>query len=199
MGPLSRGAKTLIVVGVLLLVVTAAYAATDRDRFANRLDERQTEAAVLGSELDELRAQFQACLEGEPIVQESELCDQPVAPPAEDIVEGIDSSTPIPGPTGQRGEPGPAGPQGPAGEPGAPGQQGEPGIPGPAGPEGSTGTGTAGPEGPEGPAGEPGAAGPPGPAVGSFTFSEGGRTWVCSDANGDLAYECEQTEPPPAD
>ncbi|MGH3329546.1 MAG: hypothetical protein ACRDPT_17440 [Streptomycetales bacterium] len=49
----------------------------------------------------------------------------------------------------------------------------------------------------QGPQGEPGPQGDPGPAVASFQFTQDGVTFVCTDSDGDLAYEC--AEQPPAE
>lgn len=95
---------------------------------------------------------------------------------------------PVVGPAGEagmRGEEGERGPRGFPGRDGAPGPAGPQGEPGPAGPQGE-----AGPIGPAGPQGEPGAP------VASFSFEMGGRTWTCSDPDGDLVYECTMEEAP---
>jgi hypothetical protein len=141
---------------------------------------------------------------------------QPVTPPADQIVNNADGgSAVIVGEKGERGAPGPAGPPGPAGVgvPGPPGPQGVPGpagtpggppgptgkdgAPGPAGPvgpQGMTGAdgapGEPGPAGPAGAPGPPGGAGPPGQSVGSFTFTFGLTTYLCSDPDGNGAFDC---------
>lgn len=150
---------------------------------------------------------------------------QPVTPPADQIVNNADATgvvvgqkgdkgdrgevgpRGVPGSTGAPGVPGPPGPvgaQGPAGTPGGPpgpaGKDGTPGPVGPAGPPGMTGAdGAQGEAGPAGPQGAPGLSGPAGPAVGSFTFTFGLTTYVCSDENGDGAYECAGSTIAPAD
>lgn len=97
-----------------------------------------------------------------------------------------------PGVAGAQGQPGtPGGPPGPAGRDGAPGPVGKDGAPGPQGAAGKDGAaGESGPMGPQGVQGAPGAQGPQGPAVGSATFTFPFGTYVCTDPNGDSAYEC---------
>lgn len=97
---------------------------------------------------------------------------------------------PVIGPQGIPGESiiGPPGLRGPRGEPGPRGEatQGERGEPGE---DGETVVGPEGPPGPQGPQGEKGD--PPE----SFTFTDQfGRTYRCSDPDGDSHYEC--TEQP---
>lgn len=142
--------------------------------------------------------------------------DQPVTPPAAQIVGDTPTVNPIvPGPEGARGEPGAngaaglngttgsTGVAGPSGAQGPTGGQGVPGPTGPAGPQGATGPagetgpsgppGPQGPQGPEGPPGEPGlggASGPAGPAPSSFSFTFLLQQYNCSDSNGDGNYEC---------
>ena len=138
---------------------------------------------------------------------------QPSLPTADEIIDGIEV------PPGVKGD------RGPAGRDGRDGQDGEDGItpdcyfttlrcvgePGPVGPAGEPGpvgaTGEAGPQGEPGPAGaqgEPGPAGPqgepgpPGPGPQSFTFTWANRTYTCTDANQDGAYECTDNDPVPA-
>ena len=55
-----------------------------------------------------------------------------------------------------------------------------------------------------GPAGQdstvPGPAGPmgeTGPPISSFTFDWANTTWICTDPDGDLAYDCEPTQSNP--
>ena len=98
--------------------------------------------------------------------------DEPVTPPATEILEDPTVIPPEPGADGTAGrdgtdgENGAPGAQGPAGGPGAPGLDGEPGPAGAQGPAGEPGqTGPPGPEGvpgPPGPEGAPGVAGPAG-------------------------------------
>lgn len=105
-----------------------------------------------------------------------------------------------PGPSGPGGVGGPAGAPGvgTAGAPGSPGRDGAdgaPGEPGPAGPQGEPGpqgaTGEAGQTGPQGP------QGPPGQGVQSFTFTDNaGRSYRCTDPDGDGEFTCEQTDGP---
>lgn len=114
-----------------------------------------------------------------------------------DPEETLESAIPGPvgpiGPEGERGERGRDGDDGRDGDPGPIGPQGIQGPIGPAGPRGE-----AGPPGPQGEPGvgsqgEPGSIGPPGPAgpaPSSWTFQFNNKTFVCSDANADLAYEC---------
>lgn len=117
----------------------------------------------------------------------------------------------LPGPIGAPGVPGPAGldgPQGPQGLPGPAGARGADGAPGPTGaagppgPEGAPGpAGADGAPGPQGPQGPEGQQGPPGPAPASFTFTTGNgngnqTTHTCRDLDGDLHYECQETQEP---
>jgi hypothetical protein len=97
--------------------------------------------------------------------------------------------------TGPVGPLGPIGPVGPPGEDGTDGRNGEDGERGAEGPEGPPGPeGAQGPPGtpggPPGPTGAAGPAGPPGPAMASFTFTFGGVTYVCTDPDANLAYDC---------
>ncbi|WP_330438828.1 hypothetical protein OHB44_28055 [Micromonospora sp. NBC_00821] len=120
---------------------------------------------ALASALDQQRQQAQ------------DAGQDPVAPPAEDIIRDPQAVTGPPGPQGPRGwdgTDGSIGPPGPTGPPGAPGRagvagengtDGAPGSAGPAGPPGPTGpTGPAGPPGDQGPKGEQGPQGEAGPA-----------------------------------
>lgn len=107
----------------------------------------------------------------------------------------------VPGPPGPQGAPGPAGtpggPPGPAGKDGAPGPMGPTGPAGPAGAAGADGV--PGPAGPQGASGPAGAQGPSGPPVGSFSFTFGLTTYVCSDGDGNGAYDCTGSQLGPAE
>lgn len=76
------------------------------------------------------------------------------------------------------------GPPGPAGRDGIDGQDGERGEVGPAGPQGEPGP--------------PGPAGADGQPPQSFSFEWANRTYICSDADGNGAYECVDNDPVPA-
>ena len=79
------------------------------------------------------------------------------------------------------------GPPGPAGRDGIDGQDGAPGV-----------QGAAGPAGPRGDPGPPGPAGANGQPPQSFTFTWANRTYICTDADGNGAYECVDNDPVPA-
>lgn len=120
-------------------------------------------------------------------------------------VEGLGAKPVVSAPPGERGPAGPAGasivgPRGPVGPRGARGPrgfEGEPGasVTGPAGPQGESIVGPQGETGESitGPQGEPGPTGPP---IASFTFTQGGHTWTCTDPDGDLTYTCESDQGP---
>lgn len=111
------------------------------------------------------------------------------------------------GPNGLRGGPGAVGRTGRAGADGAQGPRGEPGRDArPATVEELTAALVAlcerrecrGAKGDPGAKGEPGARGAPGPAPLSFMWTApDGTSYLCTDANGDLHYEC-QGPPAPA-
>lgn len=126
------------VAGVLLVLVSwllwRAWFTDDND-----------DIAALAGAVDELR------------VQVLNLGEEPVAPPAEDIVENPPSVVAIPGPEGPRG------PQGATGAPGSPCQPANPNCIGPPGPIGPAGA--AGSDGATGPAGDTGATGAPGESI----------------------------------
>lgn len=95
-------------------------------------------------------------------------------------------------------ERGAGGPQGPPGVPGLPGRDST--VPGPAGSPGAAGTNgrDGGDSTVPGPAGSPGAQGSPGAEPRSFTFRDGGgRTYYCTDSDGDGTYDCTATDPSP--
>jgi Collagen triple helix repeat (20 copies) len=181
-------------------------------------DRNEEDIQALGAATNELRDQVETlCIESPELDPNSTEC-QPVAPPAEDIVDSevVQAIAGPEGPPGPRGEPGRPGADGadssvpgPPGPPGLDGKEGQIGSPGPPGVQGAPGEegvagspGSPGPEGSPGPVGEPGATGPPGPtgpAVASFTIVLGGHTWVCTDPEGDLTYSCVAIEPPPID
>lgn len=190
--------KIVIAVLAVFVVILAFVYRNDALNTHNELEKAEVDRAVIAETVDDLREQVMA------------LGEEPVAPPAEDIIEVPDVQVvPIPGPRGPAGPPGPQGVQGVQGidgkdgaagiqgNTGPEGPAGETGAPGPAGAPGETVVGPQGEPGPVGPAGPAGPVGPVGPALASFTFSQGPHTWVCSDPDRDLVYACEQIEPPP--
>lgn len=149
---------------LLLSIVAALIIFGIRDYYRGKAVES------LGTALNNQREQVERCAL---LPQRAEECQEPITPPAEDIVENVGPIGPV-GPGGPQGPSGPGGPQGEQGIPGMRGPEGRPGIDGkdgaagepgergPVGPEGDRGP--AGPEGPMGPAGPAGADGAQGPA-----------------------------------
>jgi hypothetical protein len=177
-----RFGKILLAVAALFIVLLALAYRRDAVNTKDDLDETEASQAALATDVDALREQVEVlCGIGENLDPSSPICN-PVAPPAEDTVEDIETGdvTLVPGPAGEpgprgpQGSPclpvdrdciGPTGPAGPAGESGPEGPTGLPGEPGTIGEPGATGlTGPIGPAGPEGPQGPTGPAGPAGPA-----------------------------------
>jgi hypothetical protein len=146
-------------VGVLLACLTGLVVTTISQSAA--LQQQGGIIATLSANNDALREQ---------VLDQGE---QPVAPPADDV---IDDAPALPGPQGEAGPRGPrgfAGPPGPAGQDGAAGADGQSGADGAAGSPGAPGA--TGPSGPAGDDGEP-------PA--SWTF-----TWLA------ITYTCTRTDP----
>ncbi len=149
-----------------------------------RASSSDTRADLLTQLLDESNARTNALAR-----QVKSLGATPVATPV---------SVPLPGPPGAAGAQGPRGFIGPVGPNGAPGRSGAPGARGPAGPLGATGqAGQTGPQGPTGQTGPRGPQGPSGPPPESFTWDDNsGRTYTCSDPDGNGSYTCTQTGGP---
>lgn len=174
---LERRVLGAIAAGILVAMAAVAlviwvFVVSDRAKDAEETADTATEGlAAVAEALDVTRSQVE------------DLGEEPVAPPAEEIVEDVDTGGDpvlIPGPQGERGprgETGVTGPPGIDGKDGAAGLPGPPGATGPTGPAGETGatgetgltgetgaTGEPGPIGPAGPQGETGATGAAGPA-----------------------------------
>lgn len=177
--------RALVGLVLLALAVATFYTARSNDDRVEQLEtatsQRDTRIDNLEAALGLQRAQFKRC-KGAGAARDP-YCDEPVAPPAGEI--GPPGPPGIQGIQGVPGPPGPPGPQGVQGEKGDRGDTGTSGTTGPAGPPGEQGP--AGPQGEKGERGEQGPAGYPD----SFTFAALGTTYVCSDADGDRAYECQ--------
>lgn len=115
------------------------------------------------------------------------------------VGEVPDTNTPliVQSSTASSGRDGDAGASGVDGEPGADGVDGLNGSDGRDGVDGQPGPpGERGEVGPVGPAGEPGPRGADGSPPLGFSFSAGSVSYVCTDPDSDLVYECVQ-EPSP--
>lgn len=184
-----RTARQVVPLAVLLLVAGAIGVfvlsrVLDRtDRNAEKTQTAQARAGVAKRKTDKVERQVRQV---ERIIVRKEIA--------------------VRGPNGLRGGPGQVGKTGPAGADGAQGPRGEPGRDArPATVEELTAALVAlcerrecrGAKGEQGAKGEPGARGAQGPAVLSFMWTApDGTSYLCTDANGDLHYECQG--PPPA-
>lgn len=189
------GKFVLAAVAVIVVILAFAYR-RDAVNTKDDLERAEADTAVVAQSVEALREQVAA------------LGEEPVAPPPEDVVDVPDINVvPVPGPVGPEGPPGRPGKDGldgkdgaagipgntgPSGPPGADGAAGLPGADGAAGADGADGL-----PGADGADGADGAQGPAGPAPASITLTQGAHTSVCTDPDGDLAYDCIETEPPP--
>lgn len=164
----------IIIIGVILLVGGLLDYTGRLNRADSRIDNLATDVELARQQRDALVKQVEKLGEN-PVITVSPGERGPAGPP------GLS----IPGPRGPRG---PAGARGPRGGSGSPGVS----ITGPAGPAGESITGPQG----ESIVGPQGDTGPAGPAIASFTFTQGGHTWICTDPDGDLVYDCSSDQGP---
>lgn len=155
-----RGMITALIVALLCLTGAVLYL------FHNDRNQQET-IALLSTALEQQKQQFEDCADVDPALHDP-LCEEPIAPPAESIVEGRAGPRGAQGPEGAEGQRGPRGPQGVPGPLGPMGLHGIPGVNGVDGSDGRDGTsgerGPAGADGAVGPSGEQGPTGPEGPA-----------------------------------
>lgn len=211
--------SVLTTVAIVLAAVSLVNWFTSRqklDALAASGQGRASQISQLQTALDAQRDQFNQCKRyiGRKGATPAS-CRTPTAPPAKRLVPSPATVTGASGAAGGPGPPGPTGPPGPPGSPGSPGVNGHPGGPGSPGPGGASGApgqpgaagepgaagdagppgppgepGPSGPAGPTGPSGDRGAPGPTGPEPASFTFVFLGRTYTCTDPDGDGNYDC---------
>jgi hypothetical protein len=169
------GMLIAILVVVVSLVSRVNEGEKDKDQLRSSLGQSQAAVDALAKQVEALGA-------------------TPVVTPGPALVEGPAGPQ---GLTGLQGIQGPAGSAGAAGQPGLTGAQGIQGPAGPVGPRGEPGP--AGSPGAQGPAGEDGADGrdgtdgkdgADGESPKSFTWTQGGKTWTCSDPDRDGSYTC---------
>lgn len=185
--------RTVLVVGVILLLASTVLTVFSYSYFARELGSARDQADAAQASREHL-AQAVSTLEAQLVT----LGEEPIVStpgggsPAPIQIVGPTGPRGTRGPVGPTGSEGPPGPAGPAGEDGTPGPPGPPGEPGPPGASG--GPGEPGPAGPSGPTGATGPAGPPGPAPVDFRFTVDGQGYLCSDPDGDLQYTCQVEE-----
>lgn len=188
----------VIVVAGLAGGVTATFIGlrSDVHELTLGLQSAEDESAGLSADVDTLRGQLLAAGET-PAVPDPGQPDQPAGGRGESGANGSNGRDGRDGLNGPPGDPGPAGLPGANGADGTNGGNGTSGVDGlngfdgAQGPTGATGTqGVPGPQGDVGPQGPQGFEGPPGQGPGSFRFTFGGVTFVCTDPEADRSYEC---------
>lgn len=186
-----------VVVASLLLGALVATMINMRDDVRNltaHADESDADIETLSNQLKAIGVE--PAIDANETIERGEQGDQ-----GSDGRDGRDGQDGADGRDGTDGAPGDPGPSGPPGPPGADGTNGANGANGAVGSAGATGSqGPPGFDGAQGPQGETGVQGIPGlngfdgSPPQSFRWTVDGVTFVCTDPDGDLHYECEEPE-----